>query len=429
VVRGLRIRDPLYGAIEIPDWLVPVVRSPEVQRLRDVRLMNTATDELAALSDVRRFAHTVGALHLGLLFVSHSQLEARLGVRVAQELLLSTVLHDVATPPFGHVLEYLLTLESGWKHEEFVEELLRGRYRPENRYHNVYFDKPLTLWRYVEELELDPAIIRDTICGRTPAGQAISSQVDLDNVDTAFRMADALGLRLTGDAERSRAEDVVNGMAIDVQGVYFTGGGLTHLERWRQLRRAVYETFLFNEGYLVSQAMLSTACRHALRDGEIGIDEWFLTDEELLRRLAGHKATRDLIGRFVTSDLFELLALLWYEGESSVDDLRNPDVLARIEEDLSVQLAEPCFMHVIREAGALEKPLTVRLSNGGRGELGARSDSTIVTVVTPRRRAYPRARAQALVVPVLESYGLRAACLKPVPEAREIDGQPTLPFV
>jgi len=52
------IRDTLYGAFEIPEFLDRLVLSPEFRRLNEIRLININSVSLAALADVRRYSHT-----------------------------------------------------------------------------------------------------------------------------------------------------------------------------------------------------------------------------------------------------------------------------------------------------------------------------------------------------------------------------------
>src|SRR5438874_12075800 len=106
--------DQLYGAITIPEWLHPVVQSPELQRLREVRLINIASPSCSALSDARRFTHTLGVLNLAArlenrLFSFGSQMERR-------AFLVAALLHDIGTPAFGHLFEYQLAAIKGWNH-------------------------------------------------------------------------------------------------------------------------------------------------------------------------------------------------------------------------------------------------------------------------------------------------------------------------
>jgi HD superfamily phosphohydrolase len=129
--------DHLYGAIVVSEWLHPIVRSPEVQRLKYIRLINVLSPSCPALSDARRFVHTLGVLSLA------SRLEKEIVHRwsrgEARAFLVAALLHVIGTPPFGHLFEYQLAATENWNHEEQVAAIIRGTYRPEKRYHQIYY--------------------------------------------------------------------------------------------------------------------------------------------------------------------------------------------------------------------------------------------------------------------------------------------------
>ena len=58
--------DTLYGATDLPEWTTRLLLTPEVQRLRGIRLINSSSPSLAALSDARRYTHTLGVIRLAL---------------------------------------------------------------------------------------------------------------------------------------------------------------------------------------------------------------------------------------------------------------------------------------------------------------------------------------------------------------------------
>src|ERR1039457_6018682 len=97
------VHDPLYGRFELPSRLDRLLLAPEVRRLSQIRLLNIATPSLATLGDLRRYSHTLGVLHLALLSrqVGYTKEER-------DALAASVILHDIGTPPFGHLMEYHL---------------------------------------------------------------------------------------------------------------------------------------------------------------------------------------------------------------------------------------------------------------------------------------------------------------------------------
>jgi HD superfamily phosphohydrolase len=113
-------RDPLYNYICIdrgPDaWLLKVLDSPEVQRLRRIHQLGVSNFTYPG-ADHNRLAHSLGVLHLMQQVVEHLQNEdTRAQDGAARDALLAAALvHDVGHGPFSHLFEPCL----GIKHEKW----------------------------------------------------------------------------------------------------------------------------------------------------------------------------------------------------------------------------------------------------------------------------------------------------------------------
>src|SRR5215207_7146224 len=163
--------DQLYGAISIPEWLRPVVHSPELQRLREVRLINTTSTSCSAMSDVRRFTHTLGVLNLALRL--EKRLSKSFSIDETKAFLVAALLHDIGTPAFGHLFEYQLAALKGWDHERFVYEIIRGIYRPEKRDHQIYYFNSLKLHQVLRELNINVELVVSLVRGETALGKIL----------------------------------------------------------------------------------------------------------------------------------------------------------------------------------------------------------------------------------------------------------------
>src|SRR4051794_12024445 len=124
------IYDPLYNCFSIPPYLSKLILTPEVRRLSQVRLLNTLSPSVAVLGELRRYSHTLGVLYLCEKNKSSGYTEEE-----RKALATSVLLHDICTPPFGHLLEYHLREATGWSHERMIKPLLWGNHVPENRAH------------------------------------------------------------------------------------------------------------------------------------------------------------------------------------------------------------------------------------------------------------------------------------------------------
>lgn len=107
-----KIRDALYGEyITVEEDELPVLDSPEVQRLRRVKQLGMSSLVYPTATH-SRFAHSLGVMHLGGLFAEKLELpeQERKAVRLAG------LLHDVGHGPFSHASEEVF--EDSPDHEE-----------------------------------------------------------------------------------------------------------------------------------------------------------------------------------------------------------------------------------------------------------------------------------------------------------------------
>lgn len=423
--------DPLFGPIDIPDWLDRVLLTPEVQRLREVRLINTTTPHLAALSDTRRYTHTLGVLSLA------QRVHPRL-VEFSREerdaLLIAAVLHDVGTPPFAHLFEYLLKALSGWTHEGMLKHIVNGDYSPQGKYAQLYFGNQLALTKVLETRPAETQLALDYVEGRGALGTLIAGKLDLDNVDNVYRMCSLLGFR----PEIKDALSLTDALGVSDQMIGIPSYALESVRIWRKWRRKAYEVLAFDESSLQGQAMLTDAFSTAVQRGFLGEENWSMTDEELLVFL--YKKGREypelgsLIRRFTIGDFYHTIFIGWYsESKSPDDDLRLPNRREELRSALEEAINIPCCPYIFYDNGTFEKELPLWVTTQAGVEavtIGKTSRSTLAAVFTPRRSTTGpshRDKVQA----VLERFGLRSSHLQRIPTKQsvyDIPPQAELPF-
>lgn len=106
-----KIKDPLYGYIEIEEWLMKYVDTPEFQRLRNIRQTGYASLYPGALHN--RFVHSLGVFYLGNKAIekfrenveSNSAKSSDIWDRWERTFKLACLLHDVGHSPFSHTGE------------------------------------------------------------------------------------------------------------------------------------------------------------------------------------------------------------------------------------------------------------------------------------------------------------------------------------
>lgn len=186
--------DLLYGRIELPDWLEPFIRLPEFTRLRGVRLSNVDSIDFKDFGRASRWEHAIGVAYLALECAKNRLLSTKDRV----ELVLAALLHDIATPPFAHTVEYVC---EGFDHERETQMLLGdGKTDYSNPNTPVYssalpkfHDECKKISRSLK-IQIDPENVAQYIVGEGELGFLISGTIDLDNADNVIRGAKLMGL-------------------------------------------------------------------------------------------------------------------------------------------------------------------------------------------------------------------------------------------
>lgn len=284
------IYDPLYGKFELPRAAQAVVQTPEFRRLSQIRLLNTISPTLATLGEIRRYSHTLGVVYLESLWERCS------GANFLQEefdaLQASIILHDIGTPPFGHLFEYILKERNGWNHEAVIVDILKGRHAPENIAHQIFASQTLKVIKALEKAGVDIDIVINILECRHPLSKLILGRLDFDNLDNVARMALALGVPGGENIACSLAKNLV----VTTEGVVACSKRHHDLVvDWMRLRRKVYEIVVFDMQTVAAQAVLTRAITLALESNLLSAGDWSLTDEQLLDRLQSSSLTKGLI--------------------------------------------------------------------------------------------------------------------------------------
>jgi HD superfamily phosphohydrolase len=205
--------DPLYGRVVFDDALLALVRTATVQRLRHVRLSNIDSLDIPAIANLSRFEHILGVAHLS------GQVGFRVGLNPHDYLVLraAALLHDWAITSFGHLIEEALQYTgTRFDHEEKLGLILAGQDADDIGGADLQIlagrETKLRDWARRFGRGDDNALLHDVmmhIRGRGRMGRAISGDIDLDNIDSVFRMAFHMGLDVDRDTPRRLASAMV----------------------------------------------------------------------------------------------------------------------------------------------------------------------------------------------------------------------------
>ena len=118
-----RIRDPIYGYIDVNEKQLEIIKLPVFQRLRRVYQLSFS-DLVYPNATHTRFSHSLGVMHLGQIAIKYlngSELGKYLSLEEIdyEALEFASLLHDIGHLPFSHVSEpafsYFLENQTSWK--------------------------------------------------------------------------------------------------------------------------------------------------------------------------------------------------------------------------------------------------------------------------------------------------------------------------
>lgn len=398
----------------LPDWLDDLLLTADVQRLRGIRLINSTSPSLTSISDARRYTHTLGVVRLAF------ESSRRSGLRPTEEkaLVASAVCHDLATPPFGHLFEYLLSVLYGWSHEREVLAILERRYSPVGEHQQIIRGREASLGAVLEGHGISAQDVAEIVTGEGPLGPLIAGSLDLDNVDNVFRMAHLLGMR----HDPASALALAGALYLEGERLHLRSSGAEAIHTWTETRRRVYDLLAFDPTNLKAQAMLTEAIIDAMACGSVKVDHWFWSDERLLNKLTDTLTSKQTATRLISGDLFETIFIGWYDQPMGDLDWRDPRRLGELKRHLESETQLPCTPYVFYDRGTFSKTLDIDLPIDCPPLGTTTSESTIVGVFTSRTDV-PR-RATGAARGALDELGFNSSQLQQIPDKQRLYGLP-----
>jgi len=387
----MTVHDPIYGRFTLSKTVRQLLLTPEARRLSQIRLLNTLTPTLATLGDLRRYSHTLGVSYLAKI---NSQ--RGFGPEEKAAFAASVVLHDIGTPPFGHLFEYHLREASGWNHEDVIHSVLWGFHAPENRAHQIFAGRSLAVQSIIKRTRLSLELIQAIITRKHPLSSLLFGSLDLDNLDNVVRMAWALGL----NAPASLATDLARGLTASRDGTLILSQARfgDAVQQWASLRRSVYEILVFDMETVAAQAALSEAIEIALTAQFLTENDWSLYDELLIEKLRSHEETKRLISRDYLGEPPRLIYALQLRGALTDYRFANRGEAKHLLDELLVnQFGKgKTLAYAFVDRGSFEKRLDFKDPEGAAWQVGVTSRSLILYAFS-RVGQIPIARAAEAV--------------------------------
>lgn len=248
------IKDPVHGYIGVDEKLLPILDSPQVQRLRFVRQLGFSHMVYPGANHTR-FEHSLGTMHLGRVLAESLGLDGK-------DVLLSMVsglLHDIGHGPFSHATESLMENYLGRSHHEI------GEFLGEENMVNI-----------LGELDLDPAEICRMVEGRHELCGIIHGDLDVDRMDYLMRDAHYTGVPYgTVDAQR-----LIHSTILSENGLALKDSGIIAAESLLIARTLMRPTVYFHHVSRIAETMVkSAAIRHLEAVGPEKAEELLSLDD------------------------------------------------------------------------------------------------------------------------------------------------------
>jgi len=304
--------DPVHGFISVPKRLLPLVETPEFQRLRRIRQLGLGHLVFPG-AEHTRFQHALGAMALMQQALSSI---AEKGTPISESeqeaALIAALLHDVGHGPFSHTLETDLigADASGPFHHEQMSRLLIQRL-------NARFDGQL-------DLALD---IFDGTYPRPFFESLLSSQLDMDRLDYLRRDSFYTGVAegvvgVDRIIKTMRVHPLDGGPDADI---VIEAKGAYAVESYILSRRLMYWQVYLHKTVIAADHLLRSAFARARRCCAEGDAAVLASSPALLfflrrRVTASHIVEPDVLDAFCRLDDTDILYSLsrWTESDDRV---------------------------------------------------------------------------------------------------------------
>lgn len=393
----MTFRDILHGEITFEgtkegSFVSELIASPEVQRLRFMRMLNQDAQYMQELSTSRRFAHAVGTCCVAYNLFRHSAVSAESRLT----LLSAALIHDVGILPYGHLVEReFARSDRSFSHEKLVRQIIYGTYHPTNIYHQLLPDLSLEIPTILNRYGVNQEAVLELITPSFDHPTAVTGALDVDNIDNVHRMAALLGY---SDAAEN-LQRLVSGLRLDANLQFLVDPvSIPAIETWLEYRRSIYSQMIGHPACVAYNAFLQDLVRRAIDLKLIGPDDWHLNDLDFELRLLEDERTKPLAIQLQTGCRYRLLDYSWIEFNS----LDSASISADSPDALIAQLPCPPLEGAVYrswyEPNKTTRQLRLRMTNSeSECTLGRPALVILIAMIDPgviAERGFERFRAE-----------------------------------
>lgn len=389
------VYDTLYGPLRFPEYIWNILSSPEIQRLREVRLCNTNSLCLTGGANINRYEHSLGTAHLALQCLE--RWPKPVDKSTQQQVVRAALLHDVGTAALGHSVQYMLEQlnpQDPFKHESLYDFLKEaptqedpGKYSYQ-RVHvePIYFGIPKRLPKLIRDEEL--RALSSIVEGKGPYGPLINNQdsIDLDNIDNVYRLAYHIGLVRSGDTALALARS----LRVDDNKLLMEEGAYPFLKEWYEVRRKLYRYLLLNPDEFSAKCMIQDLVDQAISaSSEISLP-WHDVDYQLLDKLFRvSDEARSIVSRLMLGDLYGCVGIY---STSRIDVLKrfaNSQIRKKLELDLGDKIrglgiralkSAIVGLHAIKDVNKTQRQIKILTDTGNTLVVGIPTHRILIGV-------------------------------------------------
>ena len=372
----MEFHDVLHGPIRLGlpfnrHLIEELLATPEVARLRNMRLMNFDVPLIQELASAKRLSHSVGVCYLAQEVGARS-LSSQDDVST---LMVAALLHDAAIPPYGHLVEALLKKSHpDFDHSRVLRELLFGTYHITNIYHQIVPGVALELSNILDRFEINPDKVLKLVQPDHPLGTAISAQIDLDNIDNIHRMASLIGWK----GARTNLRKIVANIRVTTNfRLEFKPETLTALEFWQDLRQRLYTLIIAHPRSVAQNAFQSDLVRRSIEQGVMTPATWYINEPIYEENLRNNCATRKLANQLLSGSTYRLVDYVWFTsvGKPPCNDWGT--IFEQMEPNLPLLNNRESYFSWV-ETGLIARTVNILLTTGEVRKLGVRSSSCLI---------------------------------------------------
>ena len=330
----IRIVDPVYGPFEIGEFERKLILTPEVQRLRDIRQSNINSVFLPGVANVSRYEHSIGVGYLARIVSDHLMLDDR----EKMQLVAAGILHDVATPPFGHTIEYILKEQIGFDHEKMASEIITGDF-----IYPIFQGLFTRSSQILMEYSLSPSEVASYVKGEGEFGKLINAEMDLDNIDNVVRTA----IHTSKNIPRYDPIKLTEGFIVKGGILFYSFTHLGEAKKWFNSRLSMYHEFFRDPYDWSAKTTLAYLFEECVLHDVFHAGSWTMTDGELLSLLSDRKRLvalgcptkiaekmATIARKFMVGDLFQTIGWFKVDRKENIAKLNNLKERKAIEKEL-----------------------------------------------------------------------------------------------